>query len=118
MPITAASRLSRLNCMHNRLRHTGATLPIFTILFADFVDTFGKPGADFTAAINKLSLSFTILAIVAGVAAFAEAAFWMLSGTRITNRLRQRYLSGLLKQEVAYFDTEQTTGGKVCHCCS
>ena len=39
-----------------------------------------------------------------------QAAFWMWTGTRQTGKLRQAYLSAVLRQDVEYFDTQATTG--------
>lgn len=40
----------------------------------------------------------------------AEIACWMVSGERQAARIRGLYLESLLRQDVAFFDTETTTG--------
>ncbi len=60
--------------------------------------------------IRDLALKFLYIAIASGVVSYIEMAAWMWSGNRQINRLRQQYLEALLKQDVAYFDTEGTTG--------
>lgn len=40
----------------------------------------------------------------------AEVSCWMVSGERQSSRIRALYLKALLRQEIAFFDTETTTG--------
>lgn len=40
----------------------------------------------------------------------AEVSFWTIAGERQSGRIRARYLESLLRQEVALYDTEMTTG--------
>ncbi len=58
----------------------------------------------------QLALYFLYIAIVAGVATYVQASLTIIVGNRLTNRLRARYLASVLRQEVAYFDTQTTTG--------
>lgn len=45
-------------------------------------------------------------------------AFFTWSGVRQTNRLRQRYLAAVLRQDVGFFDTAATTGTCPPQACS
>lgn len=40
----------------------------------------------------------------------AEVACWMVTGERQAPRIRSLYLKNILKQDIAFFDTETTTG--------
>lgn len=40
----------------------------------------------------------------------AEVSFWTLTGDRQAAKLRAKYLKALLRQDVAYFDTDTNTG--------
>lgn len=40
----------------------------------------------------------------------AEVACWMVTGERQAARIRGLYLKTILKQDIAFFDTETTTG--------
>jgi ATP-binding cassette subfamily B (MDR/TAP) protein 1 len=78
-------------------------------------DAFGNPGAgDFMKAVTNVALKFLYLGIAAVVGSYLEAAVWMYTGNRQTNRLRTRFLKAVLAQEVAFFDVESTTGGVGC----
>lgn len=40
----------------------------------------------------------------------AEVACWMITGERQATRIRGLYLKSILRQDIAFFDTETTTG--------
>ncbi|GFH12389.1 uncharacterized protein HaLaN_08066, partial [Haematococcus lacustris] len=61
----------------------GIAWPLFAVIFKDFTDTFGNPGADFMSDIRQIALSFVWLALGAMVGSYLQ---------------------------VAYFDTQATTG--------
>ena len=91
----------------------GAILPSFSILFGEFTNAFGNPSAtEFMTVIKDLSLKFLFLGIGAGVADFLSNTLWTWSGNRQANRIRAMYLSSIISQEIAFFDTSKTgTGG-------
>ncbi|GFH06184.1 uncharacterized protein HaLaN_00774 [Haematococcus lacustris] len=88
----------------------GIAWPIFAVLVKDSTDTFGNPGADFMSDIRQLTLSFIWLALGSMVGSYLQASMWMWAGNRQTSRLRRKYLHSVLRQNVAYFDTQATTG--------
>ena len=90
----------------------GAAWPIFAILFADFFDAFTMTtGSTLMSQATSISLRFAYLALGSFVASYLEAGLWMWTGNRQANRIRQRYLSAVMRQEIAFFDTQATTGG-------
>ena len=42
------------------------------------------------------------------MAGYLEIACWEMAGIRQANRIRRQYLTALLRQEMAYFDTHDT----------
>lgn len=54
---------------------------------------------------------FLILAVIAFVANFAQQYFFILSGERLTKRLRTITFEALLKQEIGFFDDENNGTG-------
>lgn len=91
---------------------SGATIPIFALIFGDLVNVFGEAssGADIESEVNKRCLYFLYMAVAAFAAAYGEVAFWMWTGTRQSNRVRKLYLQSILRQDIAYFDRDATTG--------
>ncbi|KXZ43925.1 hypothetical protein GPECTOR_77g22 [Gonium pectorale] len=91
----------------------GILLPLFAIVLGDFTDAFGGGSSmsDFMTTVRDLALKFLYLSIGALIASYLEAAAWMYSGNRQTNRLRTRFLASVLSQDVAFFDVHSTTGG-------
>lgn len=74
-------------------------------------DAFGDPTSnDFMKTVSDIALNFLYLGIAAIVGSYLEAAVWMYTGNRQTNRLRTRFLAAVLNQDVAFFDVQSTTG--------
>ncbi|GFR42553.1 hypothetical protein Agub_g3460 [Astrephomene gubernaculifera] len=93
----------------------GTLLPLFAVVFGEFTDAFGTgPGnPKFMSLVSSIALKFLYLGIAAIVGSYLEAALWMYTGNRQTNRLRTRFLTAVLRQDVAFFDVHSTTGGLV-----
>lgn len=78
------------------------------------MDVLGKPGADLSATFNEIALIFLYIAIATLFTSFFEVGFWMWTGNRQTNRIRQQYLAALLRQDISYYDVDATTGLPGC----
>jgi len=89
----------------------GCLMPLFAIVFGEFTNAFGDMNSiDFVATVSSIALKFTYLAIAALFGAFFQSFCWIWTGNRQTNRLRERYLASVLKQEVAFFDVQASSG--------
>lgn len=103
----------------------GVMLPLFAIIFGDFTNAFGMyippcfgiqpvPGMltndDFLSLVNNIALKFLYVAIGAGVAAFLQQAAWAYTGRRQANKIREKYLHAVLRQDITFFDTQASTG--------
>ncbi|KMS96030.1 hypothetical protein BVRB_002890 [Beta vulgaris subsp. vulgaris] len=90
----------------------GVAMPLMAILLGDLVNAFGQnPNTNQVVdAVSQVSLKFAYLAIGAAVAAFLQVACWMVTGERQAARMRNLYLKAILRQDVAFFDKEITTG--------
>jgi ATP-binding cassette, subfamily B (MDR/TAP), member 1 len=91
----------------------GAAWPVFAIIFAQFTDTFGNPdaGSSFSDQVALLATYFVYLGVGSLVCSYLEAAMWMWTGNRQTNRIKELYLKAVLRQDVPFFDVHSTTGG-------
>ncbi|CAG8692745.1 339_t:CDS:2, partial [Racocetra fulgida] len=69
----------------------GAIMPLFGVVLASFLDIFSRTDHAF--------------------ANFAQLSMFMLSGERLTKRLRRLTFEALLNQEIAYFDDEKNGTG-------
>jgi hypothetical protein len=63
------------------------------------------------ADISGIALRFLYVAIGATVAGYLQQACWSYTSVRQANRMRRMFLEAVLRQEIAFFDTEATTGG-------
>eukprot|EP00882_Tetradesmus_deserticola_P007854 GHRQ01008267.1.p1 GENE.GHRQ01008267.1~~GHRQ01008267.1.p1 ORF type:complete len:535 (+),score=185.88 GHRQ01008267.1:384-1988(+) len=105
---------------------SGVFLPLFAIVFGDFANAFGQfwpacfgpsplpftlSEGQFSRLISDIALKFLYLGIGACVAGGLQQASWTYTSVRQTNRLRRMYLRAIMRQDIAFFDTQASTGG-------
>lgn len=88
----------------------GACIPIFALIFGNLINVFGNEEVDLVSTVNQYCLYFLYLAIFTFFCSYALIAFWMWTGARQANRVRSLYLKAVLRQDVAFFDKDATTG--------
>ncbi|TMW90930.1 hypothetical protein EJD97_015040 [Solanum chilense] len=89
----------------------GLTQPLMTLIFGQLVNSFGSSNSDEVVhKISKVSIYYVYLAIGAGVSSLLQMSCWMVTGERQATRIRGLYLKTILRQDIAFFDTETTTG--------
>ncbi|XP_060672571.1 ABC transporter B family member 9 [Ziziphus jujuba] len=89
----------------------GMTQPIMTLIFGKLINTFGSSDpSQVVHQVSKVSLDFVMLAVGSGIASFLQVSCWMVSGERQATRIRGLYLKTILRQDIAFFDTETSTG--------
>ncbi|KAJ8549395.1 hypothetical protein K7X08_033102 [Anisodus acutangulus] len=89
----------------------GLTQPLMTLIFGQLVNSFGSSNSDEVVhKISKVSIYYVYLAIGAGIASLLQMSCWMVTGERQATRIRGLYLKTILRQDIAFFDTETTTG--------
>ncbi|CAA6665356.1 unnamed protein product [Spirodela intermedia] len=85
----------------------GVALPLTTLFFGHLINAFGSSsGAG--DVLHQVS-EFVYVAVAAGVAAFLLSC-WTVAGERQAARIRGQYLKTILRQDMAFFDTQTTTG--------
>ncbi|CAN0888669.1 ABC transporter B family member 11 [Linum grandiflorum] len=88
----------------------GLAMPLMTIIMGQTINSFGTNQTDVVHAISKVSIKYVYLAMGAAVASFLEVTCWMVTGERQAARIRSLYLETILRQDVAFFDSETSTG--------
>ncbi|XP_058101237.1 ABC transporter B family member 4-like isoform X2 [Magnolia sinica] len=89
----------------------GLSLPLMTVIFGQLIDSFGDSNQSRVVhVVSKVAVKFVYLAAGAGVASFVQVSSWMVTGERQAARIRGLYLKTILRQDIAFFDTETTTG--------
>lgn len=96
----------------------GVLEPMFTIFFGKLTNAFVEYSKAVSSGVgleeakhlvrqdvNKQVLALLYIAIGTAVAVFTYMWAFVSTGERITRRVRERYLKGVLRQNVAYFDT-------------
>jgi ATP-binding cassette subfamily B (MDR/TAP) protein 1 len=92
----------------------GLSMPVWLLLLAESLETFNQIGAIVAAGgssdvlmdeMNKLIYSFAIVGAVSLVSGTIYVAFWTYVGEQQTLRIRKKFVSSALRQEMAWFDT-------------
>ncbi|KAL2158817.1 hypothetical protein VTH06DRAFT_4009 [Thermothelomyces fergusii] len=99
---------------------SGVPFPLIGIFFGQLLNDFNEvtcaeeatqggtvPAAaasSYQSSVNDKILMIVYLAIAQFVTIYAHLTCWALYGTRLAQRLRERYLASLLRQEPSYFD--------------
>ncbi|XP_048141166.1 ABC transporter B family member 9-like isoform X1 [Rhodamnia argentea] len=90
---------------------SGLAQPLMTLIFGKLINSFGSTDRDHVVKeVSKVAVLFLYLALGTGVASFLQVACWMVTGERQATRIRGLYLKTILRQDIAFFDTETTTG--------
>ncbi|KAJ3689475.1 hypothetical protein LUZ61_018639 [Rhynchospora tenuis] len=89
----------------------GMAQPMMTFIFGDVINAFGS-GTDQNVLhrVTKVILNFVYLGIASGIASFLSVTCWTITGERQAARIRELYLKSILRQDIAFFDKEMTTG--------
>jgi ABC-type multidrug transport system fused ATPase/permease subunit len=95
---------------------SGVPFPIIGVFFGQLLNDFNTASCeledsdsiddidDYQSGVNKKVLMIFYLAIAQFVTIYLHLFCWSLYGARLAQRLRERYLSSLLRQEPSYFD--------------
>ncbi|GME46735.1 ABC multidrug transporter SitT [Neofusicoccum parvum] len=93
---------------------SGVPFPLIGILFGQLLDDFNGAtcnsaddpgsGAGYQSSINSKILIIVYLAIAQFVTIYVHLLCWGMNGARLAQRLRERYLQNLLRQEPSFFD--------------
>ncbi|THV48602.1 hypothetical protein BGAL_0238g00030 [Botrytis galanthina] len=91
----------------------GVPFPLIGVLFGQLLDDFNAATCSESSSsssdedqseINSKILIIVYLAIAQFVLIYLHLSCWSLHGARLAQRLRERYLQNLLRQEPSYFD--------------
>ncbi|KAL1919071.1 uncharacterized protein VTP21DRAFT_2452 [Calcarisporiella thermophila] len=88
----------------------GAALPSLSLLNGKIVDsmiafmTHRITVEEFKASMNEITLYFVYIAIGVFVCSYIYMAFWLYVGDRITRKVRAKYLTSVLHQNIGWFD--------------
>lgn len=92
---------------------SGMSQVVMSIIFGRMVDAFGGATTDtILPRVDKVVLEFVYLAIGTWPACFLQISCWTVTGERQAARFRSLYLKSVLRQDMAFFDTEMK-GGQV-----
>lgn len=82
---------------------SGCAMPAFSVLFGEMLDSLNE-GGDFQKSVNTLSIIFAIVAGINLITGTIQVYFWSCAGERLSQRLREKYVNAILRQEIGWFD--------------
>ncbi|XAR59296.1 Xenobiotic-transporting ATPase [Bertholletia excelsa] len=89
----------------------GLAQPLMTLIFGYLVNSFATSArSQVLHEVSQVAIKFVYLAVGSGIASFLQVSCWMVTGERQATRIRGLYLKAILRQDIAYFDTETSTG--------
>ncbi|XP_057465279.1 ABC transporter B family member 9-like [Actinidia eriantha] len=89
----------------------GLAQPLMMLTLGNLVNSFGTSApSTLLHNVSKVCLKFFYLAIGSGISSFLQVSCWMVTGENQATHLRGLYLKTILRQDIAFFDTETTTG--------
>ncbi|KAK3165165.1 hypothetical protein QOZ80_1AG0029750 [Eleusine coracana subsp. coracana] len=92
----------------------GMAEPIIALLFGNIINSFGQSTSEnILRIVGKVVLDFVYLGVGSAVASFLQVSCWTIAGERQSASIRSLYLNAVLRQDIAFFDTELTTGQAV-----
>ncbi|KAG4065501.1 hypothetical protein HA402_013271 [Bradysia odoriphaga] len=93
----------------------GAAMPLFSILFGEIVGVVALPDPDVVRReTNMYSLYFVLTGILVGAATFLQIWTYGVAGEYLTERLRSKAFTQMLRQEIAWFDDKSNGTGTLC----
>ncbi|XVE50543.1 hypothetical protein DITRI_Ditri01bG0171200 [Diplodiscus trichospermus] len=87
----------------------GLQYPLTMFVLSKVINEYGNPNSKpSNDTVDKYALRLLYVAIAVGLSAFVEGVCWTRTAERQTSRIRTEYLKSVLRQEVGFFDTQET----------
>ncbi|KAI9293023.1 P-glycoprotein [Neoconidiobolus thromboides FSU 785] len=97
----------------------GLSQPALYLLFSEIIAIYGEFQSSFTAnpeaaalvlysQVNTLCISMAIVGVVTFISSYLQLSLWLLIGESQCMKLRKKYLSSILSQEISFFDNNNT----------
>jgi len=91
----------------------GVIYPVFSIVFGEILNLFSLQGEELLQRAGFYSLLFLILAAVGGLVGYFQYFCFGYMGERLTARLRRLAFRSILRQDMAWYDKDENTSGKL-----
>ncbi|KAI9355029.1 P-loop containing nucleoside triphosphate hydrolase protein [Zopfochytrium polystomum] len=89
----------------------GMVIPCFAIMFGSILEAFAKTSGDREKDLHFWSLMLVVVAVGAALANLFQNWMFALANELLTERVRDKLFTGLLRQEIAFYDDDAHTTG-------
>jgi ATP-binding cassette subfamily B (MDR/TAP) protein 1 len=86
----------------------GVTMPLFSLLFGDLLDSFNLEEDSFEKSVRELCLYLCLLGVGAAFFSYSFAGIFQISAVRQCARIRSSYLQSILRQDITWYDLNST----------
>ncbi|KAL9678380.1 hypothetical protein QQ045_016224 [Rhodiola kirilowii] len=88
----------------------GLGTPVTLFIVSNIINEYGSIGTSISNEIvDKYALKLFSVAIGVGISAFVEGFCWTRTAERQVSRMRMEYLRSVLRQDVAFFDSQASS---------
>ncbi|GAA5911509.1 hypothetical protein JCM6882_000522 [Rhodosporidiobolus microsporus] len=92
----------------------GATYPAFALVFSTAIDIFSDTDrGDLRSGGNRMGLWCFIIAIIAAIGISLQYYAFSIASERLATKLRALIFRSLLRQDMAYFDRDENSTGRL-----
>eukprot|EP01041_Mallomonas_annulata_P006725 gene6725-13622_t len=84
---------------------TGISQPYCEILFGRMLDALNKDPDSFSDEVVAIVYEFIGLAVLNVISGVTQVGFWSIAGERQSQRIREKYVQSILRQEIRWFDS-------------
>ncbi|KAG8201139.1 hypothetical protein JTE90_028804 [Oedothorax gibbosus] len=92
---------------------TGIVMPTYAVFYSEIFATFTLSGDALKESAFFWSMMFLVLAVVTMLGHFFRTIGYAFAGEKLTMRLRQQSFANIMRQDIAWFDDQRHTSGKI-----
>jgi ATP-binding cassette subfamily B (MDR/TAP) protein 1 len=83
-------------------------MPLFALAFGNYTDGF--TAVDAMSEARAAAIKFVYLSMAVFVAFYLQAACWIRTGNRQASSMRLSFVKSVMRQDVAFFENQTSTG--------
>lgn len=86
----------------------GAALPFFSLLWGNMTDAFKDPDSMVSMALD-IFIQYVLFGVGSIFGGWGMQYFWLIAGESQANKCRKHYIESLMRQEVGWYETQQSS---------
>ncbi|KAF0442740.1 P-loop containing nucleoside triphosphate hydrolase protein [Gigaspora margarita] len=91
----------------------GSVYPIFSLIFANILQSFSTTGAELQHDATFWALMFLVIAVGTSLSSIIQGSCFGYSGESLTRKIRSATFDAMLRQDISFFDEDKHTTGSL-----